>query len=136
MSTAGVVPLVDVDVSTQLLDGVPLVIHAIDTLLRSGVTPVYIAAATDVAAAMHALAPEFPVLGDIADVDAVLDTDVDVVVVHDPLRPLVPPAVVASVIVAVRAGAAAAVPVIAVSDTVKKTDTQGRIVSTVDRDGL
>lgn len=68
--------------------------------------------------------------------DEVVDPAADVVLVQDPMRPAVDPAVVRSVVAAVAAGAGAAVALSPVSDTVKRVDTQGRIVSTVDRERL
>ncbi len=61
-----------------------------------------------------------------ASVAAALDAlgargpDVDVVLVHDAARPLVPPALVARVVEAVRAGHGAVVPGVPVTDTVKQ----------------
>lgn len=60
----------------------------------------------------------------------------DVVLVHDPGRALTPAAVIASVVTAVRAGAAAAVPALAVTDTVKRLGPDGTVTSTVDRGAL
>jgi len=59
-----------------------------------------------------------------------------VVLVHDAARPLVPPALVEAVAAAVRAGAAAVVPVLPVADTVKQVDSTGAVVATVDRSVL
>jgi len=67
---------------------------------------------------------------------AVLPPDVDVVLVHDAARPLMPPAVVAAVIAAVRAGAPGVIPALAVTDTLKSVDASGRVLRTVDRTGL
>lgn len=67
---------------------------------------------------------------------AVLPADVDVVLVHDAARPLMPPAVVAAVIAAVRAGAPGVIPALAVTDTLKSVDASGRVLRTVDRTGL
>ncbi len=67
---------------------------------------------------------------------AVLPPDVDVVLVHDAARPLMPPAVVAAVIAAVRAGAPGVIPALAVPDTLKSVDASGRVLRTVDRTGL
>ncbi len=58
-----------------------------------------------------------------------------IVVVHDGARPLCTIDIYNSVIAAVRAGADAAVPAIAVSDTVKRVDGD-RVVATVPRDNL
>jgi len=65
-----------------------------------------------------------------------LPVEVDVVLVHDAARPLVPVEMVDAVTSAVRAGARAVIPVLPVSDTVKEVDVAGRVVRTVDRSTL
>jgi 2-C-methyl-D-erythritol 4-phosphate cytidylyltransferase len=67
---------------------------------------------------------------------AVVPADVDVVLVHDAARPLVPHRVVNSVIDAVRQGAEGVVPVVPVVDTIKRIDVQGTVVETINRDSL
>ena len=67
---------------------------------------------------------------------AVVPEDVDVVLVHDAARPLVPQRVIHSVIEAVRLGAEGVVPVLPVVDTVKRVDAQGTVTETVNRDSL
>jgi 2-C-methyl-D-erythritol 4-phosphate cytidylyltransferase len=57
-----------------------------------------------------------------------------VVLVHDAARPLVPADVVRGVVAAVRAGAAAVIPVVPVSDTIRQVTEAGSVV--VDRSGL
>jgi 2-C-methyl-D-erythritol 4-phosphate cytidylyltransferase len=59
----------------------------------------------------------------------------DVVVVHDAARPLAPSSLFTDVIAAVRGGADGAVPVVPVTDTVKRVE-DGRVVDTPPRDGL
>jgi 2-C-methyl-D-erythritol 4-phosphate cytidylyltransferase len=61
--------------------------------------------------------------------------DADVVVVHDAARPLATRRLFAAVIDAVRAGADAAVPALAVSDTIKRVHDH-HVVETIPRDGL
>jgi 2-C-methyl-D-erythritol 4-phosphate cytidylyltransferase len=61
---------------------------------------------------------------------------VDCILVHDAARPFVPAAVVERVVGAVRAGAPAVVPVIPVSDTIKRVDASGRVLDTPDRSHL
>ena len=65
-----------------------------------------------------------------------LDEDIDVVLVHDAARPLVPAELVDAVASAVRAGAEAVVPVLPLVDTVKQVDGQGDVVATLDRSRL
>ncbi len=67
---------------------------------------------------------------------AVVPKDVDVVVVHDAARPLVPASVTRSVISAVRSGAQAVIPVLPVADTLKRVDLRGSVTETVDRTTL
>lgn len=63
---------------------------------------------------------------------AVVPADRDVVLVHDAARCLAPPSLVADVAAAVRGGAPAVVPVLAVADTLKHVE-DGRVLETVDR---
>jgi 2-C-methyl-D-erythritol 4-phosphate cytidylyltransferase len=67
---------------------------------------------------------------------AALEPDADVVVVHDAVRPLASAALFRAVIDAVVGGADAAVPGRPVAETVKRVDAQGRVVATIDREGL
>ena len=65
--------------------------------------------------------------------------DAEIVVVHDAARPLASPALFSAVVEAVRRGAAAAVPGLAVTDTVKRVEHEGdRVVirETVAREEL
>lgn len=64
-----------------------------------------------------------------------LPPEVDAVLVHDAARCLTPPAVFEAVVVALRAGADAVVPVLPVDDTVKRVHGD-RVVETVDRSAL
>ncbi len=66
---------------------------------------------------------------------AAVGDGVDVIAVHDAARPFAPPDLFTTVIEAVRGGANGAVPVIAVTDTVKRISGD-RVAATVDRDGL
>lgn len=65
-----------------------------------------------------------------------LPDDVDVVLVHDAARPLVPSEIVDAVALAVRDGADAVVPGVQVTDTIKQVDPAGRVERTVDRSTL
>jgi 2-C-methyl-D-erythritol 4-phosphate cytidylyltransferase len=66
---------------------------------------------------------------------AAVPPDADVIVVHDAARPLATAALFAAVIDAVRTGADAAVPAVAVTDTVKRVDGD-RVLDTPPRDTL
>ncbi len=65
-----------------------------------------------------------------------LPPDVDVVLVHDAARPLVPVDVVTAVAAEVRAGSPAVVPGLPVVDTIKRVDDVSDVECTVDRDPL
>jgi 2-C-methyl-D-erythritol 4-phosphate cytidylyltransferase len=66
---------------------------------------------------------------------AAVPEEADLVVVHDAARPLASPDLFRSVVEAVRAGAAGAVPVLAVTDTLKRLEGT-RVVGTLPREGL
>jgi len=66
---------------------------------------------------------------------AALHGDHEIVIVHDAARPLATRTLFDAVVAAVRAGADAAVPGVAVADTLKRVE-GGRVAETVDRRGL
>ena len=66
---------------------------------------------------------------------AAVPSECDIVVVHDAARPLADAEVFRSVVAAVRAGADAAIPGIAIADTVKRVDGDV-VVATVAREEL
>jgi 2-C-methyl-D-erythritol 4-phosphate cytidylyltransferase len=66
---------------------------------------------------------------------ASLAEDIDVVLVHDAARPLVPVELVDAVAAAIRAGADAVIPVLPVADTIKRV-AAGVVESTLDRASL
>lgn len=65
-----------------------------------------------------------------------LPDEIEVVLVHDAARPLVPAELVVAVAAAVHAGNPAVVPGMPVVDTMKRVDDEGRVDVTVDRDRL
>ncbi|QYH35508.1 2-C-methyl-D-erythritol 4-phosphate cytidylyltransferase [Salinibacterium sp. M195] len=65
-----------------------------------------------------------------------LQSTVEIVLVHDAARPLTPSAVFDSVVVEVRKSGAGVVPGLPVTDTIKRTDGNGQIIETVDRSTL
>jgi 2-C-methyl-D-erythritol 4-phosphate cytidylyltransferase len=65
-----------------------------------------------------------------------LPNHIEVVLVHDAARPLVPAELVAAVATAVHAGNPAVVPGMQLVDTIKRVDDEGHVVVTVDRDVL
>ena len=67
---------------------------------------------------------------------AAVPMDADIIIVHDAARPLAGVSLFAAVVEAVRTkGVDGAIPVVPVSDTLKRVE-DGRIVETVSRDGL
>jgi 2-C-methyl-D-erythritol 4-phosphate cytidylyltransferase len=62
--------------------------------------------------------------------------DPDFVLVHDAARPLTPPALIARVVEALRAGHTAVVPALRLTDTVKVVDANGVVLGTPERSGL
>jgi 2-C-methyl-D-erythritol 4-phosphate cytidylyltransferase len=64
---------------------------------------------------------------------AAVDADVELVLVHDAARPLVEASVISAVVARLREGAPAVIPVVPVTDTVKRVDRSGRVIATVDR---
>ena len=64
-----------------------------------------------------------------------LPEDCDIVIVHDAARPLASPELFVAVLEAVAAGADAAIPGVAVTDTIKRV-ADGQVVGTIDRDDL
>jgi 2-C-methyl-D-erythritol 4-phosphate cytidylyltransferase len=61
---------------------------------------------------------------------------IDCILVHDAARPFVPAAVIERVVAAVRAGAPAVIPVVPVTDTIKRVDRAGKVLDTPDRAAL
>ncbi|MGW3043129.1 2-C-methyl-D-erythritol 4-phosphate cytidylyltransferase [Kitasatospora sp. NPDC001159] len=119
------------------LGGVPLLVHAVRALARSrAVGLVVVAAPADGVAEVVALLDSHGLDGkDIRVVAggatrqesvrlglAAIPEDVEIVLVHDAARPLVPVEVVDAVAAAVRAGAEAVVPAVPLADTVKRVE--------------
>jgi 2-C-methyl-D-erythritol 4-phosphate cytidylyltransferase len=132
------------------LAGEPLLVHAVRTLAGApSVDRIVVAGPRDqldvvVDLVRHALGdgPAVTVVAggesrqeSVAAGLAVLDESVDVVLVHDAARALVPVEVVERVVAGVRAGADAVVPVVDVTDTVRRVLAEGGS-AVVDRAGL
>lgn len=66
---------------------------------------------------------------------AAVPDEADIILVHDAARPFAAPALFQAVVDAVRGGADAAVPGVAVADTIKRVS-DGHVVATLDRDEL
>jgi len=128
----------------RLLAGEPLLVHAVRRLLECpSVGCVVVAAPPTQVAEVAALLPGAHVVAggaerqdSVAAALAALPAEVDLVLVHDAARALVPVEVVEDVVARLRAGAQAVIPVLAVSDTVKQVDVDGVVVRTVPRADL
>jgi 2-C-methyl-D-erythritol 4-phosphate cytidylyltransferase len=132
------------------LGGVPMLVHAVRTLARARlVDAVVVAAPPDEMPAVRALLADHEVPAEVTVVaggatrqESVgravgsLPPDVDIVLVHDAARPLVPVELVDTIAAAVRDGADAVVPVLPVPDTVKEVDAAEVIIRTLDRSAL
>lgn len=117
-----------------LVDGVPLVVHAVRRLLAAELVD-DVVVLSDSGLALPGLG--VPILsGTTADVASALAGDVRVVLVHDPLRAFTPSAVVDRVVRAVLEHGRPVVPVLPCSDTVKRLDPSGVVIDTPDRTGL
>lgn len=123
------------------LAGEPLLVHAVRRLRACpSVGPIVVAAPPAEVAQVQALLPEATVVAGGAErQDSVaaglvaLPPDVDLVLVHDAARALVPVEVVEAVVAALVSGAAAVVPVLPVADTIKQVAVDGSVVRTVPR---
>ena len=132
----------DVPKALRELAGEPLLVHAVRRLRDCpSVGPVVVAAPPADVELVRALLASYDVqvvAGGRERQDSVavglaeLPPAVELVLVHDAARALVPVAVVEAVVAALRAGADAVVPVLPVVDTVKQVDGD-RVVGTVDR---
>ncbi|MGH3475211.1 MAG: 2-C-methyl-D-erythritol 4-phosphate cytidylyltransferase [Nocardioidaceae bacterium] len=156
MSTAAIVPAAGSGVRLGAdrpkalvpLAGEPLVVHALRALRTSEVVDriVVVAPPTELdemQAALpnpwhgwvHVVAGGAVRQASVAAGLEALSDDHELVLVHDAARALVPPAVVTRVVDALLAGAPAVIPVVPVSDTVKRVR-DGRVLDTVDRASL
>jgi 2-C-methyl-D-erythritol 4-phosphate cytidylyltransferase len=127
------------------LDGRTLLERAVAGLLESGVVDhVVVAVPADrIEQAEQLLAGRATVVAGganrIESVDralAALPGTADFVLVHDAARALTPPALIARVVDALRAGNNAVVPALRVSDTIKAVDANGVVLGTPTRAGL
>jgi 2-C-methyl-D-erythritol 4-phosphate cytidylyltransferase len=131
----------------RLLDGEPLLVHAVRAVVASGVVDLLVVAAPagdtdDVRDLLKPHAPESVVVSggttrreSVAAALSALPPDVDVVLIHDAARCLTPPTLFAVTARAVSEGADAVVPAVPVADTVKRVDGE-KVVDTLDRSEL
>lgn len=134
----------------RTLGGIPMLVHAVRAVASSRVVDLVVVAAPeaslDAVAAMlgeHSFPADVSVVAggetrqdSVARALLTLPSDIDVVLVHDAARPLVPEEVVTSVAAAVVSGHPAVVPALPIVDTVKEVDADDAVVRTVDRDRL
>ena len=137
----------------RALGGVPMLVHAVRALARARSVDVVVVAAPpddlvrvrnllrdgDLGAEVSVVAGGATRQESVRRALAELAADVDIVLVHDAARPLVPSELVDAVAAAVRDGADAVVPGVAVTDTVKRVadgDTRAVVVETLDRSVL
>jgi 2-C-methyl-D-erythritol 4-phosphate cytidylyltransferase len=131
----------------RLLGGVPMLVHAVRTLARARSVDLVVVAAPEesldavrmllldheVGASVQAVAGGATRQESVARALSSLPVDVDVVLVHDAARPLVPSELVDAVARRVRDGADAVVPGLPVTDTIKRVGPDGKVEATVDR---
>lgn len=130
--------------------GLPLLVHAVRGLWRSGCVDLVVVAAPPAQRAevddmlraavdglrLHVVEGGRTRQQSVAAALAGLDPEVDVVLVHDAARAFTPSPVVRRVVQAVRDGAPAVVPVLPVTDTIRRVADDGTVEGTVDRAGL
>ena len=128
--------------------GTPMLVHAVRALEAARCIDLVVVVApeefvTDVQALMTQVTVELQVVagGETRQSSVLrglitLPEDVDVVLVHDAARPLVPADVVTNVVAAVRAGHPAVIPALPVVDTIKRVDTTSHVTETIDRSEL
>lgn len=126
------------------VDGRELLWHAVDRLRRAGVESVVVSVSADrldharalVGGAATVVVGGADRTASVAAGLRAVPPGADVVVVHDAARAFAPVGLIERVIVAVRAGADAVVPVLPVVDTVRGWDAGGALAGTVDRNTL
>ena len=131
----------------RLLDGEPLLVHAVRRIAAAPSVRIIVVAApaAGVDGVRELLAPVAPVTvvpggaerqESVAAALAAVPADVGIVLVHDAARALTPPALIESVAAAVRDGRPAVIPVLPVVDTVKEVGPDEVVLGTVDRSVL
>ena len=131
----------------RLLDGEPLLVHAVRRIAAARSVRLIVVAAppADLDAVRELLRPVAPVTvvaggaerqESVATALAAVPEDVEIVLVHDAARALTPPELIELVASAVRGGRPAVIPVLPVIDTVKEVGPDGIVLGTVDRAAL
>jgi len=131
----------------RLLGGVPLLVHAVRALSSARLVDLVVVAGppggeTEVRALLdaHDVAAEVRVVAggetrqeSVRRALDVLPADVAAVLVHDAARPLAPSELADDVAQALIAGATAVIPVMPVTDTIKRVDAKGQVLQTLPR---
>jgi 2-C-methyl-D-erythritol 4-phosphate cytidylyltransferase len=129
----------------RTLAGQPILLHAVRNLAAArDIDIIVVAVPEDAAEESRALLAgiELPIVivsggetrqDSVARALLALPAEVDVVLVHDAARPLVPAEVVDRVAAAVRSGSQAVIPTLGVVDTIKDVDADGIVRATLDR---
>ena len=131
----------------RLLDGEPLLVHAVRRIAAAPSVRLIVVAAPaaevdSVRALLGPIAPVTVVAGgaqrqqSVARALTAVPNDVEIVLVHDAARALTPPELIESVAAAVRGGLPAVIPVLPVVDTVKEVGPGEIVLGTVDRTAL
>ena len=132
------------------LGGIPMLVHAVRALAGSRIVDIVVVAAPeDSAESVQAMLADQSFGADVLVITGgdsrqesvarallTLPDDVDVVLVHDAARPLVPSELVTAIAAAVRQGHSAVVPGLPVVDTIKQVDANSDVERTVDRGPL
>ena len=132
------------------LAGVPILVHAVHALAASPAIDLVVIAAPEsdvdhVAGLLgrSTFSAEISVVAggatrqeSVARALITLPTDVDVVLVHDAARPLVPVEMVTAVVTSVREGNQCVIPCLQVTDTIKEVDAGDVVTRTIDREQL
>jgi len=134
----------------RLIGGTPMLVHAVHALSASRAVDLVVVAAPEsevdevraLLAEQSGTAEVIVVTGGATRQESVaralltLPADVDVVLVHDAARPLVPSEMVSAVVAEVRRGHDAVIPALPVTDTIKQVDAAHDVVGTPDRSAL
>ncbi len=132
------------------LAGVPMLVHAVHALAASPAVDLVVIAApeSDVdfvtgllgrssfSAEVSVVAGGSTRQESVARALITLPPDVDVVLVHDAARPLVPVEMVTNVVASVRQGYDCVIPCLPVTDTIKEVNDVDQVTRTVDRESL
>jgi 2-C-methyl-D-erythritol 4-phosphate cytidylyltransferase / 2-C-methyl-D-erythritol 2,4-cyclodiphosphate synthase len=135
----------DIPKQYSKLAGLPVVAWSIRGLAAAGVADIVVTIAPEHAELCRAATENGPPVRIVAGGDARTDSvragfaalgASDFVLVHDAARPGLTPNIVHALIDAVRAGAPAVAPALAIPDTIRRADDSGRVVEDIAREGL